>query len=149
MQIAVVDVDDPRITARLTAAGYRLRPEEWNRRETSFSESTAKRVFAPAVGARRVNVHVRAAGGAGDRYALLFRDYLRAVPQARDAWAVFKQDLARSVPDLYAYGWAKVPATEALMRDATAWALVSGWPGPQATDVDSQLPSTRSQPAHR
>jgi hypothetical protein len=40
------------------------------------------------------NVHVRVAGSPNERYALLFRDYLRAERPARDAWAEFKTRLA-------------------------------------------------------
>lgn len=137
--IAVAHVDDPQITDRLTAAGFRLRPEPWNREETSFGERAAKRVFAPPVGARRVNVHVRAAGGVGVRYALLFRDHLRAVPQVRDAWGAFKQQLVRSMPDIYGYGQAKARATEVLMHGAVAWAAATGWTGLQRLVADSQV----------
>ncbi|MGX6601184.1 GrpB family protein [Micromonosporaceae bacterium Da 78-11] len=109
----------------LTAAGFRCRPEPWNRSEVSYGVSSAKLVFAPAAGQRTVNVHLRPAGGPGSRYALLFRDYLRADPAARDAWGAFKLRLAASVPDLAGYGQIKAPATEILMMAARRWAAVS------------------------
>jgi GrpB-like predicted nucleotidyltransferase (UPF0157 family) len=60
------------------------------------------------------------------RYALLFRDYLRADHAARAAWGAFKQRLATSVPDLMDYGQIKAPATEILMAGAERWAGETG-----------------------
>lgn len=87
----------------------------------------SKMVFAPPVGARAVNVHMRAMGGPGERYALLFRDYLRSNAVARDDWGAFKRRLAQSVPNLNDYGQIKSPATEILMHAATAWAATTTW----------------------
>jgi GrpB-like predicted nucleotidyltransferase (UPF0157 family) len=58
----------------LMGAGYRERPEEWNRVEALGAEVHPKRVFAPPVGGRSVNIHVREAHKETARYALLFRD---------------------------------------------------------------------------
>ena len=41
-------------------------------------------------GERRANIHVRVAGRANHRYALLFRDYLRAHQETAAAYAAFK-----------------------------------------------------------
>jgi GrpB-like predicted nucleotidyltransferase (UPF0157 family) len=41
-------------------------------------------------GERRANIHVRVAGRANHRYALLFRDYLRAQPETAAIYAAFK-----------------------------------------------------------
>jgi dephospho-CoA kinase len=112
---------------RLVAAGYRRRPEPWNQQETSYGVACRKQVFAPAVGGRRCNVHVRQAGGPNVRYALLFRDYLRADPEAADAWGRFKVRLAEDVDDLAAYGQIKAPAQEVLIRAAERWAREVGW----------------------
>jgi dephospho-CoA kinase len=84
-------------------------------------------VFAPPVGARTANVHVRACGGGNARSALLFRDYLRSDGHARRAWGAFKQRLAASVPNLLDYGQVKAPATEVLMVAAEYWAADTGW----------------------
>ena len=105
----------------LSAAGFRLRPEPWNRVEVSSGVSCSKLVFAPPVGERLVNVHVRLHGGPNARYALLFRDYLRAHDDVRDAWGALKQRLAVSISDLADYGQIKAPATEVLMAGAEAW----------------------------
>ncbi|HEX8346353.1 MAG TPA: GrpB family protein [Actinoplanes sp.] len=78
-------------------------------------------------GARVCNVHVRESRGGNARYALLFRDFLRADDGVRLAWGAFKQRLAISVPDLLDYGQIKAPATDVLMAAAERWAVESGW----------------------
>jgi GrpB-like predicted nucleotidyltransferase (UPF0157 family) len=45
------------------------------------------RFFNEPEGELRVNIHVRESGRANQRYALLFRDYLRAHPAAAEAYA--------------------------------------------------------------
>jgi len=127
VSVSVDDVAEPSIDDLMTAAGYRQRPEPWNRVERSFGIASSKLVYAPPVGGRAINVHVRTLGGPGARYTLLFRDYLRADDVARDAWGAFKLRLARSVPDIYDYGQIKTPATEVLMRAAARWADDTGW----------------------
>ncbi|MGA8113144.1 MAG: GrpB family protein [Actinocatenispora sp.] len=127
IQVRVPVLDEPRITALFGAIGFRCRPEPWNRTETSAGREYRKLVFAPPVGARSCNVHVRESGGGNARYALLFRDFLRADDDARRAWGAFKQRLARSVPDLMDYGQIKAPATDILMAAAERWARDTGW----------------------
>jgi len=48
----------------------------------------------PRPGSRATNVHVRVQGGPNQRYALLFRDYLRAHLAGRSAYAELKRRLA-------------------------------------------------------
>ena len=78
-------------------------------------------------GAYRVNAHVRLAGGPNERYAVLFRDYLRAHPAVRDEWAETKRRIAAEAADIDAYLDVKDPLTDVLMRDAEAWADATGW----------------------
>jgi GrpB-like predicted nucleotidyltransferase (UPF0157 family) len=113
--------------APLTRLGFRLRPEPWNTTETSAGVRCAKLVFAPPAGERAANVHMRLLDGPNARYALLFRDYLRADAAAREAWGVFKRRLADAVPDLAAYGQIKAPVTDILMVAAEHWAAKTGW----------------------
>ncbi len=132
VQVRVTRLDEPRLVARFSAIGYRCRPEPWNRSEFSAGRQHRKLVFAPPVGARPCNVHVRESQGSNARYALLFRDFLRADDDARRAWGAFKQRLAVSVPDLLNYGQIKAPATDILMTAAERWAADTGWPTPGA-----------------
>ncbi len=118
-----------RIRVAMAGIGYRLRSGEWNRRDhipagwRGASSEWEKLVFGPPDGERPCNVHVRAEGQANERYALLFREYLRANDRARDAWAEFKLRLAsRFRNDLAAYGHLKDPATDVLMVAAEEWA---------------------------
>jgi GrpB-like predicted nucleotidyltransferase (UPF0157 family) len=111
----------------LESAGFRCRPEPWNHIETSYGQRCEKLVFAPPVGERATNVHVRVATGPNTRYALLFRDYLRSDRSARDAWGAFKQRLAQSVPDIFDYGQIKAPATDLLMIAAERWSRETNW----------------------
>jgi GrpB-like predicted nucleotidyltransferase (UPF0157 family) len=127
VQVQVTSVDENAIVPLMESIGFRCRPEPWNRSETSSGVTSAKLVFAPAIGSRPCNVHFRQYGGANARFALLFRDYLRADDVARIAWAEFKQSLARSVADLASYGQIKSPATEILMRAAEQWAENTQW----------------------
>ncbi|TYB64417.1 GrpB family protein [Nonomuraea sp. PA05] len=127
VQVRVDAIEEDRLVALLAAAGFRCRPEPWNRVEVSFGQECRKLVFAPPVGARRCNVHVREMGGQNARFALLFRDYLRADEVARLAWGAFKKRLALSVPDLLDNGQVKAPATAVLMRAAERWAAETGW----------------------
>jgi dephospho-CoA kinase len=70
---------------------------------------------------------VRLRGAPNARFALLFRDYLRADAAAREAWGAFKRRLAQSAPDLFDYGQIKAPATQVLMIAAERWAADVGW----------------------
>ena len=111
----------------LLDAGYRERPEEWNRVETLGTDVHPKRVFAPPVGGRPVNIHVREAHRETARHALLFREFLRANDDHRDSWGRFKMRLAQECPDLYIYGQMKATVQPLLMALAEQWATQHAW----------------------
>lgn len=83
----------------MACIGFRGRPEPWNRNETSGGVVCPKARPRSAGRARWCNVHFRQAAAQNARFALLFRDYLRADDSARDAWGAFKKRLAVSVTD--------------------------------------------------
>lgn len=97
-------------------------PEGWHGDEVLWS----KRLY----GAPRVNAHVRLAGSPNERYALLFRDYLRAHSDVRDRWAETKRRIAAESADIDAYLDVKDPLADVLMQDAEAWANATGWAVP-------------------
>lgn len=66
------DLEKSNIEALLKFHRHRRRPEPWNQEETSYGVTYRKLVFAPPVGARSCNVHVRGRGGQNVRYSLLF-----------------------------------------------------------------------------
>ncbi len=68
-------------------------------------------------------MHVRQAGRANQRYALLFRDYLRADPACAAAYGQVKVALARLHPnDQDAYYDVKDPVCDIIMAAAERWA---------------------------
>lgn len=145
VQVRMTTVEEARDVPRLALLGFRCRPEPWNRVEVSSGSRCRKLVFAPPVGARACNVHLRESSGPNARYALLFRDYLRADAAARLAWGAFKQRLALSVSDLMNYGQIKAPATEVLMAAAERWAADTGWTAPWPSELDR----SRNKPVAR
>ncbi|WP_265446566.1 GrpB family protein [Flexivirga meconopsidis] len=127
MMVRVADIDAIEVDS-LRREGFRLRPEPWNRDEQLDGRIWPKLVFAPPVGGRSMNVHIRQVDSATARYALLFRDFLRADDACRQTWGAFKERLAESVPtDLMAYGQVKATAQPLLMTAAEAWAARTDW----------------------
>ncbi len=78
---------------------------------------------SPGIDARPMNLHVRRAGSANGRYALLFRDYLRAHPLASLAYAQAKMALAEHGPtDWDLYYDVKDPICDIIIAGAEEWA---------------------------
>lgn len=84
-------------------------------------------VFAPPVGSRPSNTHIRLVRSGSARMALLFRDHLRANRQRVEYWSEFKLRVAEQTTDIAAYGQIKLPAWRLLMDLAESWALETGW----------------------
>jgi predicted RNase H-like nuclease/GrpB-like predicted nucleotidyltransferase (UPF0157 family) len=132
LMVQVAELDEDALVSALAEQGFRLRPEPWNHDEVTDGISHPKLVFAGQAGARLVNVHVRIAGGRNVRYALLFRDFLRADEDARGAWGAFKARLAETVVDLMDYGQIKASVQPLLMQRAEQWGAETGWRVPTA-----------------
>ena len=87
-----------------------------------------KWVFKPPAAQRPTNLHVRLAGRANQRYALLFRDYLRAHPASAQAYAQVKNALAKyHMHDEDAYYDIKDPVCDLIIGGAELWAAAIGW----------------------
>lgn len=87
-----------------------------------------KLYFRQRAGQRACHIHVRVQGSANHRYALLFRDYLRAHPAARDTVEGIKRELARlHANDADAYYAIKDPVYDLIWLAADAWAQASDW----------------------
>jgi GrpB-like predicted nucleotidyltransferase (UPF0157 family) len=123
IQVTVADLEAP-LREALAGAGFLpgaatrdhappgagIRPEELEKR---FYRSSG----------RAAHLHVRKRGAFNQRYALLFRDYLRATPLARDAYGEVKKALARKVAeDVEAYYDVKDPVCDAILAGALRWA---------------------------
>lgn len=91
----------------------------------------SKRLHGSADPARPVHLHVRAAGSPGARYALLFRDWLRADEPARREYEVEKRRLALLHPLRTDYSEAKEPwFTDVAWPRMQLWAAATGWTPP-------------------
>jgi GrpB-like predicted nucleotidyltransferase (UPF0157 family) len=86
-----------------------------------------KWLFNPPLGQRRTHTHVRVQGRANQRYALLFRDYLRAHAAAAEAYAELKRRLAQHLADPATYPDVKDPAVDLIYLAAEEWAAAIHW----------------------
>ncbi len=137
VQVAVGSLDDDGdLRTAFESAGYVHFPDVVSdHRPPNVSSDDAaweKRLFVAPPSGRRTNVHVRVLGRANQRYALLFRDYLRSHPQAAAAYGEVKRLLARyHSSDREAYVLIKDPVCDVIMSAAEEWAARTGWqPGP-------------------
>ncbi len=121
---------DQRLVERLKGLGYVYRSDITSDhqppRAQDESSEWEKRFFKSPPEKRPVNLHVRIKGHANQRYALLFRDYLRTHPLAMEAYAELKRQLAFYHPeDLEAYTLIKDPACDLIMAAAEEWARIT------------------------
>lgn len=136
VQVTVAALDAEALTRALTPLGYTLYPpadhDHMPPGHDDPPEEWRKLFFRPPEGQRRTNLHIRQAGRANQRYALLFRDYLRVDPQARGAYQQIKEALARLHPDdMDAYYDVKDPVCDIVMAAAERWAAQTSYvPGP-------------------
>jgi GrpB-like predicted nucleotidyltransferase (UPF0157 family) len=134
--VAALDPIEPVAAACAAAGHYRLRPDirqdHQPSGDTQAPTQWEKRYFREPEGGRRTHIHVRVAGRANQRYALLFRDFLRADHAAARGYEAAKQQLARLHPDDQdAYYAVKDPICDIVMAGAEQWATHVGWaPGP-------------------
>jgi GrpB-like predicted nucleotidyltransferase (UPF0157 family) len=112
-------------------AGYSRLPYNQDHRPptaTGPDRDWEKQMYRPNAGMRPVNLHVRRAGSGNGRYALLFRDYLRAHPLASRAYAQAKMALAQHGPtDWDLYYDVKDPICDVIMAGAEDWAAALPW----------------------
>ena len=129
VQVTVAALDRERLVPALASASFVDQGIGSDHRPPGASGSDddwRKLLFKPATG-RPVNVHVRVAGKANQRYPLLFRDYLREHPDAAEAYARLKRGLADLGLDPGAYTDVKDPACDLIFIAAEAWAEGTGW----------------------
>lgn len=138
LQVSVAQRDDFDVVAEpLAAAGFPRMPGEW--RDTPKPDDPdpshwEKRFHANADPGRDVNVHVRVAGSPGWRYALAFRDWLRAEDDWRSTYLAAKRAAMLDGADddtTAAYAAAKEPwFTDIADPALTAWTAATGWQPP-------------------
>lgn len=95
----------------------------------SKAQEWEKWLFQPSSPGRRVNVHVRMPGRANQRYAILFRDYLRAFPAVAQAYGQVKEAIIKYHPeqDMEAYYDIKDPVCDIIIGGAEEWASSTTW----------------------
>ena len=135
VQVTVRDFDVP-LEAVLSLLGYMrvldINGDHLPPQVPGPASEWEKRYFQPPEGQRPTHLHVRAQGRANQRYALLFRDYLRAHPVAAGAYGEIKRALARYHPENWdAYYDIKDPVCDVIWSAAEEWTKMTGWePGP-------------------
>jgi GrpB-like predicted nucleotidyltransferase (UPF0157 family) len=131
IQITVQSLD-PGVEQALTGAGYErsagLLSDHVPPGGSSDPADWVKWFFRPPQQQRATNVHVRILGLPNQRYPILFRDFLRATPQAALAYAQIKTALAKyHADDVEAYYDVKDPVCDIIMAGAELWAEKTGW----------------------
>jgi GrpB-like predicted nucleotidyltransferase (UPF0157 family) len=121
----------PEIRERLIAGGYQYwepyKQDHVPAGEDDDPELWVKRFFYQPKGQRRANIHVRIDGNPNQHYALLFRDYLRAHPNAVRTIELIKREIAkRHADDMDAYYDIKDPVYDLIWEAAQNWSRQTG-----------------------
>jgi GrpB-like predicted nucleotidyltransferase (UPF0157 family) len=131
IQVTVTDLSDPEHLHALVGAGFQLRSGIDSDVLVGMDQNSPelrKQYFREPDGERRTHVHVREAGRLNQRYALLFRDYLRAEADARRSYEAIKRRLAEVYPtDIDGYLSIKDPVMDLIYQAAEQWAHVQRW----------------------
>jgi GrpB-like predicted nucleotidyltransferase (UPF0157 family) len=134
VQVSVAALDEAAtaaIRAALGPLGYRpaegVSSDHRPPNATGPAEDWTKLYFHAPAGQRRTHTHVRVLGRANQRYALLFRDYLRAHPAMAAAYAELKRRLAAHLADPADYPEVKDPAVDLIYLPAEDWAARTRW----------------------
>jgi GrpB-like predicted nucleotidyltransferase (UPF0157 family) len=130
IQITVAAFDQQLLSA-MTTMGY-FRPEGIRRdhrpaQADGPDTEWEKWYFNAPPNQRRTHTHVRVQGRSNQRYALLFRDYLRAHPATAAAYAELKRRLACNLADAQTYPDVKDPAVDLIYLAAEEWAVAIHW----------------------
>ena len=129
VQVTVAALDRDRLVPALARAGFVDQSIGNDHRPPGATgpDDDWRKLFFQAGSGRPTNVHVRVAGRPNQRYALLFRDYLRAHPDSAAAYATLKRALAALGIDRGAYADVKDPACDLILIAAEDWASQTGW----------------------
>ncbi len=135
IQVTVADLAGEAFVEPLQSLGWVMKPYTSDHCPPGMDlpkADLAKRVFGLEV-PRRANLHVRVEGRFNQRFPILFRDFLRAHPEAAAAYGEVKRQLARHVADDWdAYYDVKDPAVDLIMVGARNWAVATGWSPPES-----------------
>lgn len=116
---------------RLMPLGYELRAgttaDHAPPRHAGPPQDWHKRYYRRSAPLPRVHLHVRVAGRANQRYALLCRDYLRAEAGMALAYGELKRRLVAALRPEADYADVKDPAMDLIYLAAEAWAAQHAW----------------------
>ncbi|MDO7845860.1 GrpB family protein [Hymenobacter sp. M29] len=137
IQITVATLDDvAELTHPLWQAGFRQGAFEYDLYHglPEQSPELRKLYLREPLGGRRTHIHVREAGRFNARFALLFRDYLRANAPARAEYELLKTRAATVFPEsIDGYLFLKEPVFHLIYQAAELWAGKVRWkPAPEA-----------------
>ncbi|BBM86748.1 GrpB family protein [Candidatus Uabimicrobium amorphum] len=125
IQVTVRELD-PQILETLRKNDYQIREHIQKDCLTGFTGNACemrKFLTLEKKGQRRANIHIRKEGALNQKYALLFRDYLRSCTTTRDAYLQIKKQLASIYPhDIDGYLDIKDPVMDIIFRAAQLWA---------------------------
>jgi GrpB-like predicted nucleotidyltransferase (UPF0157 family) len=132
MAVVGGDADLARGADVLAAAGWKVRPAGQGNDHlvpglSSDPAQWVKRFASEPSGVRRTNLHVRVLGRANQRYAILFRDFLKAHPEEAARYAEAKRELAQWCESTRQYAEEKDPVCDAIYLSAERWAGEVGW----------------------
>jgi len=136
IQVTVATLDAETLTPPLAALGYAryagYAEDHVPAGQDADPAQWRKLYFHAPPAQRPTHLHVRQAGLANQRYALLFRDYLRAAPTAAASYAAVKLAIGHLYPDdADAYYAVKDPVCDLIIGAAERWAAMTGYvPGP-------------------
>ncbi len=132
IQITVSDLDAADgVTNPLSAAGFRhggaFQYDVFHKKPTTDPELCKLYMREPSH-ERRTHIHIREVGRFNQRYALLFRDYLRASEDVRVQYELLKRRAAEIFPeDIDGYLRLKDPVLHIIYEAASLWAEKVGW----------------------
>ena len=132
VQITVSDLDRAdTLTSPLRAAGFRqgtaFQYDVFHTKPEADAELRKLYMREPE-GERRTHLHIREHGRFNQRYALLFRDYLRSSEVVRAEYELLKRRASQLFPEsIDGYLFLKDPVFHIIYEAASLWAEKVGW----------------------
>ena len=131
IQVTVKSLNDSEHIRLFKGIGFRIRIDISSDFLIGVAEGSVelrKQIFREPNGERRAHIHVREEGRLNQRYALLFRDYLRTDLCVQRSYDIIKRQLADIyLDDIDGYLSIKDPVMDIIYRAAENWAAVVDW----------------------
>ncbi len=96
--------------------------------DESEASELKKKYFREVEGEQRCHIHVRQEGLLNQKYALLFRDFLRTNLVVKKSYEILKRRLSKIFPEsIDGYLYIKDPLMDIIFSGAECWALNTEW----------------------